>query len=198
MLVEDGVDRGVAERRGATVIDGDGLVLAPGLVDLHAHLREPGFEHKETIETGTRAAAAGGYTAVCAMANTDPVTDNAAVIPEVRDLAAGAGICDVFPVGRDHEGPGGESLAEIGEMVEAGVRVFTDDGRCVPTARVLRNALSYAQGVRRGDRRALRGRVARRGRPDARGVHSVVARARRASRAEAEEIVVARDLALAR
>ena len=84
---------------GAERIDGEGLILAPGLVDLHTHLREPGFEHKETIETGTRAAATGGYTAVFSMANTDPVTDHAAIVAEVKEKAAAAGLADVFPVG---------------------------------------------------------------------------------------------------
>src|SRR4249919_3106836 len=146
--IEDGriaaVGAGLAED-GAEVIGCEGLVLAPGLVDLHTHLREPGFEHKETIETGTRAAATGGYTAVAAMANTSPATDHAAIVHEVRDLAAVAGLCDVFPVGAITKGLEGESLAEMGEMVEAGVRMFSDDGRCVPTARLLRNALVYAK-----------------------------------------------------
>src|SRR5438128_1193744 len=106
----------------AEVIDCDGLVLAPGLVDLHAHLREPGFEHKETIETGTRSAAAGGFTAVCAMPNTDPVADNAAVVMEVRALADKAGYCDVLPAGAITRGPAGEALTDIAELAEAGVR----------------------------------------------------------------------------
>ena len=119
--------------------------MAPGLVDLHTHLREPGFDHKETVETGTRSAALGGFTAVAPMANTDPVADSAAVIHEVRDLAARAGLADVFPVGAITKGSEGETLSEMGEMVAAGVRVFSDDGRCVPTARMLRNALTYAR-----------------------------------------------------
>jgi dihydroorotase len=185
--------------RGAEVIDCAGLVLLPGLVDLHAHLRTPGQEHKETIETGTRAAAVGGFTAIAAMANTDPVTDHAAIVHEVRDLAAAAGLCDVFPVGAITRGLRGESLAEMGEMVDAGVRVFSDDGVCVPTARVLRNALTYAKTfpaevviadhaedaslvedgqMHEGLQSYSLGLV---GRP-----------------AEAEEIVVARDLAIAR
>ena len=130
---------------GAETIDCSGLLLVPGLVDLHTHLREPGAEHKETIESGTRAAALGGYTAVSAMANTDPVADHAAIVAEVRDKAAAAGLADVFPVGAVTKGLAGESLAEFGEMVAAGVRVFSDDGNCVPTARMLRNALTYAR-----------------------------------------------------
>jgi dihydroorotase len=183
----------------AEVLDCSGLVLAPGLVDLHTHLREPGDEHKETIETGTRAAALGGYTAVAAMANTHPVTDHAAIVHEVRDLAAAAGLCDVFPVGAITKGLEGESLAEMGEMVEAGVRVFSDDGRSVPTARLLRNALIYAKAF--GDDVVLADHA-----EDAslvegghmhEGYHSALLGL--AGRpAEAEEVVVARDLALAR
>jgi dihydroorotase len=130
---------------GLETVDCQGLILAPGLVDLHTHLREPGFEHKESIETGTRAAAVGGYTAVSSMANTEPVTDHAGVVAEVREKAAAADLADVFPVGAITKGLAGESLAEIGDMVEAGVRVFSDDGNCVPTARMLRNALTYAK-----------------------------------------------------
>jgi dihydroorotase len=135
-----GLDAGSAE-----IVECDGLVLSPGLVDMHTHLREPGFEQKETVETGTRAAAIGGYTAVAPMANTDPVADDASVIAEVRAAAARADLADVFPVGAITKGLEGEVLAEIGEMVAAGVRVFSDDGRCVPTARTLRNALTYAR-----------------------------------------------------
>jgi dihydroorotase len=148
VLVRDGaiaeVGSGLSGAK-AEVIDCDGLVLAPGLVDLHTHLREPGAEHKETVETGTRAAAAGGFTAVAPMPNTDPVADDASVIAGVRAAAARAGLADVFPVGAITRGQEGESLAELGEMVEAGVRVFSDDGHCVPTARILRNALTYVR-----------------------------------------------------
>jgi dihydroorotase len=136
---------GDADARGATVLDCDGLVIAPGLVDLHAHLREPGREDKETVETGCRAAAIGGFTAVAAMANTDPVADNAAVIREVLALAERAGTCEVLPVGAITRGLEGEQMAELGEMVEAGVRMFSDDGRCVPSARMLRNAMEYVK-----------------------------------------------------
>jgi dihydroorotase len=138
------VGREAADAR-ATVLDCDGLVVAPGLVDLHVHLREPGREDKETVETGCRAAALGGYTAVAAMANTDPVADNAAVVREVVALAERAGSCDVFPVGAITRGLEGAEMAELGEMVDAGVRMFSDDGRCVPTARMLRNAMEYVK-----------------------------------------------------
>jgi dihydroorotase len=177
----------------------EGLILAPGLVDLHAHLREPGAEHKETVETGTRAAAAGGYTAVAAMANTDPVTDHAAIVHEVRDLAAAAGLCDVFPVGAITKGRGGESLAEIGELVDAGVRVFSDDGDTVPTARLLRNALTYAKAfpaeVVIADH-AEEASLVEGGQMHEGLVSASLGLAGRP--AEAEEVAVARDLAIAR
>jgi dihydroorotase len=148
VLVADGVVADVGEglaAGSAEVIEAEGLVLAPGLVDLHTHLREPGGEQKETVETGARAAATGGYTAIAPMPNTDPVADDASVIAEVRAAAARAGLVDVFPVGAITKGEEGEVLAELGEMVAAGVRLFSDDGRCVPTARTLRNALTYAR-----------------------------------------------------
>src|SRR2546428_5907741 len=134
LAVDDGriVTAADVATRDAEVLDCDGLVLAPGLVDMHTHLREPGFEHKETVETGTRAGAVGGYTAIAPMANTDPVADHAGIVHEVRDLAAQWGLCDVFPIGAVTKGLEGESLAELGEMVAAGVRVFSDDGRGVP------------------------------------------------------------------
>jgi dihydroorotase len=187
------------EQRGAEVLECDGLVLAPGLVDLHTHLREPGFEHKETVASGTRAAAAGGFTAVSSMANTDPVTDHAGIVAEIRDKAAEAGFADVFPVGAITKGLAGESMAELGEMVEAGVRVFSDDGNCVPTARTLRNALVYAKAFpvevvvadHCEDVSLVQGGQMHE------GLHSYsLGLAGRP--AEAEEIIVARDLAIAR
>jgi dihydroorotase len=184
---------------GSEILECAGLVLAPGLVDLHAHLRQPGYEHKETVATGTRAAAAGGFTAVAAMANTEPVTDHAALVHEVRDLAAAAGFAEVFPVGAISKRLEGESLAEIGEMVDAGVRVFSDDGNCVPNARLLRNALTYARAfpaeVVIADH-AEDASLVELGQMHE-GVHSyslgLIGRP-----AEAEEIIVARDLAVAR
>ncbi len=184
---------------GAETFACEGLILTPGLVDLHTHLREPGYEHKETVESGTRAAALGGYTAVSSMANTDPITDHAGVVAEIREKAESAGLCDVFPVGAVTKGSEGESLAEMGEMVEAGVRVFSDDGRCVPTARILRNALTYATAFPHEiviadhceDASMVEGGQMHE------GAHSyALGLAGRPS--EAEDIIVARDLAVAR
>ena len=129
----------------AEVLECHGLVIAPGLVDLHAHLREPGREDKETVETGTRAAAAGGYTALCAMPNTEPVADHAGVVLEVRALADKAALCEVHPAAAITRGLEGEELVDIGELAEAGVRLFTDDHRSIQSARVMRLALEYAK-----------------------------------------------------
>ena len=129
------------------VLDGASGVLLPGLVDLHTHLREPGREDAETVETGTRAAALGGFTAVHAMANTDPVADTAGVVEQVWRLGRDAGHCDVAPVGAVTIGLAGETMAELGTMADsaARVRVFSDDGRCVSDAGLMRRALEYVK-----------------------------------------------------
>ncbi|MBZ4323258.1 dihydroorotase [Streptomyces huiliensis] len=135
------------EADGATVIEADGKVLLPGLVDLHTHLREPGREDSETVLTGTRAAATGGYTAVHAMANTFPVADTAGVVEQVWRLGRESGYCDVQPVGAVTVGLEGKKLAELGAMHDsaAGVRVFSDDGKCVDDAVIMRRALEYVK-----------------------------------------------------
>ena len=148
--LEDGVivDIGAGlSHSSATVIDADGLIALPGLVDLHTHLREPGREDAETVETGTRAAALGGFTAVHAMANTDPVADSAGVVEQVWLAGRDAGHCDVHPVGAVSVGLRGEQLAELGAMADshARVRVFSDDGRCVSDALLMRRALEYVK-----------------------------------------------------
>ena len=132
---------------GATVIDADGLVALPGLVDLHTHLREPGREDAETVETGTRAAALGGFTAVHAMANTEPVADTAGVVEQVWRLGRQAGYADVRPVGAVTVSLGGKNLAELGAMTDsaAQVRVFSDDGHCVSDPLLMRRALEYVK-----------------------------------------------------
>ena len=150
LLLSDGIVSAVgdeARATGAERIDADGLVALPGLVDLHTHLREPGREDAETVLTGTRAAALGGFTAVHAMANTDPVADTAGVVEQVWRLGREAGHCEVRPVGAVTVGLGGERLAELGAMADsaAGVRVFSDDGKCVADAVLMRRALEYVK-----------------------------------------------------
>jgi dihydroorotase len=132
---------------GVRVVDAAGLVALPGLVDLHTHLREPGREDAETVRTGTAAAALGGFTAVHAMANTDPVADTAGVVEQVYRLGLEAGYADVRPVGAVTVGLAGERLAELGAMADsaAGVRVFSDDGKCVADALLMRRALEYVK-----------------------------------------------------
>jgi dihydroorotase len=150
LLVRDGVvvsagrDAAVA---GAEVIDAAGLIALPGLVDLHTHLREPGREDAETVESGSRAAALGGYTAVCAMANTDPVADTAGVVEQVYRLGREAGLVDVQPIGAVTVGLGGTRLAELGAMASsaAQVRIFSDDGHCVSDPQLMRRALEYVK-----------------------------------------------------
>ncbi|MEU6979927.1 MULTISPECIES: dihydroorotase [unclassified Streptomyces] len=132
---------------GAQVIEAEGQILLPGLVDLHTHLREPGREDSETVLTGTRAAATGGYTAVFAMANTHPVADTAGVVEQVYRLGREHGYCDVQPIGAVTVGLEGKKLAELGAMHDsaAGVTVFSDDGKCVDDAVIMRRALEYVK-----------------------------------------------------
>ena len=150
LLIADGTVAALgrdARATGAELVDADGLVALPGLVDLHTHLREPGREDAETVESGSRAAALGGYTAVCAMANTDPVADTAGVVEQVWRLGRTAGLVEVQPVGAITVGLRGEHLAELGAMATsaARVRIFSDDGHCVTDARVMRRALEYVK-----------------------------------------------------
>jgi dihydroorotase len=146
LYVEDGVLVD-AVPAGAQQLDATGLVALPGLVDLHTHLREPGREDAETVETGTLAAALGGFTAVHAMANTEPVADVAGVVEQVWRLGQEAGHCDVHPVGAVTVALGGERLAELGAMADsaARVRVFSDDGKCVHDPLLMRRALEYVK-----------------------------------------------------
>ncbi len=202
LLIRDGriAEIGALVAADAETIDADGLVALPGLVDIHTHLREPGREDAETIASGSAAAAIGGFTAILAMANTTPVTDTAEAAERILDLGRLAGLVDVQPVGAVTKGLAGEELAELGLMAasRARVRVFSDDGRCVHDARVMRRALEYvrafggvisqhSQDPMLADRNAcchegeLSGRLGLPGWP---GV--------------AEEVIVARDVMLAR
>ena len=148
LLIADGLIKNRAENiidADATVIDIKGSVLLPGLVDLHTHLREPGREDAETVLSGSRSGARGGFTALSAMANTSPVADNAGVVEQVYRLGQEAGLLDVFPIGAVTKGLEGSALSEIGAMAEsiARVRVFSDDGNCVFDPLVMRRALEY-------------------------------------------------------
>jgi dihydroorotase len=148
LLIRDGRFLDPGDANGAVdQFDADGLVALPGLVDLHTHLREPGREDAETVESGTMAAARGGFTAVLAMANTDPVTDTAEAAVHVVSLGARTGHAEVVPVGAVSKGLAGAELAELGLMARssAGVRVFSDDGHCVADARLMRRALEYVR-----------------------------------------------------
>ncbi len=151
LLIEDGRIVGLpdcadAVPEEAEVFDATGLVVAPGFIDMHTHLREPGQEYKETIETGAAAALAGGFTSICAMPNTDPVNDNPAVTRFIIEQAERAGLANVFPVGAITKNSEGTELAEMGEMRRAGIVAVTDDGRPVPSAVVMRRAMEYARG----------------------------------------------------
>ena len=148
LLIKDGVIAEIgASLSGDVVVDASGCVLLPGLVDLHTHLREPGREDAETVLSGSRAAAKGGFTCVHAMANTTPVADSAGVVEQVWRLGEQAGLVDVRPVGAVTMGLGGEALAELGAMADsaAQVRVFSDDGKCVYDAAIMRRALEYVK-----------------------------------------------------
>ncbi len=148
VMIADGLVEEVGPRvapRGATVVEVKGLVVCPGFIDVHTHLREPGQEQKETIATGTRAAAAGGYTAVCAMPNTVPVNDHADITRAMIERARTDGAVRVYPIGAITRGQKGEELAELAELREAGCVGFSDDGKPVASARVMRRALEYAK-----------------------------------------------------
>ncbi|MGI6797555.1 dihydroorotase [Gordonia sihwensis] len=193
------IGAGLPAPDGADTIDGGGGVLLPGFVDLHTHLRQPGREDTETVESGSRAAARGGYTAVFAMANTDPVADNASITDHVWRLGREIGLVDVHPVGAVTVGLAGEQLAEMGMMADgdAAVKLFSDDGKCVHDPVIMKRALEYSKGLgvlisqHSEDPRLTVGAVAHDGPTAARLGLTGWPRA-------AEESIVARDALLAR
>ncbi len=189
--------KGIPIQPGQEVIDATGMVVCPGFIDLHCHLREPGFEDKETIATGTRAAAAGGFVGICCMANTNPSIDKPAMVDWVKQKAAEEGIVRVFPVGCVTKGRGGKEVCDMAELAEAGVVAFSDDGDPVVSSQVMRRALEYSCALglpiidHCEDRRLSNGGVVNEGWVSAKlGVKGIPA--------SAEEMMVARDLALAK
>ncbi len=147
ILVEDGRIAAVGEGLDAEkAIDAEGLHVFPGLIDMHVHLREPGYEGKEDIESGSRAAVAGGFTQVCCMPNTNPVCDNAVVVTYILSRAKEVNLCKVRPIGSITKGEKGEELAEIGKMAAAGAVAISDDGRSVMDSKIMRLAMEYADG----------------------------------------------------
>lgn len=151
LLIEDGRVVGLSSQsdplpEGAEILDATGLIVAPGFIDMHVHLREPGQEYKETIASGAAAAIAGGFATICAMPNTNPINDNAAVTRFVIEQAERAGLAAVFPIGAITKNSEGTQLAEMGEMKDAGIVAVSDDGRPVPTAAIMRRAMEYARG----------------------------------------------------
>ena len=151
LLIEDGRVAGLLSPgedvpTDAKVFDATGLVVAPGFIDMHVHLREPGHEYKETIASGAAAAVAGGWTSVCAMPNTDPINDSPAVTRFIIEQAERASLANVFPIGAITKGSTGAELSEMGEMKAAGIVAVSDDGRPVPSAGIMRRAMEYARG----------------------------------------------------
>ncbi len=150
LAIENGAVQGVGENLstpGAEQFDASGLVVAPGFIDMHVHLREPGFEHAETIESGSRAAAAGGFTSICCMPNTLPVNDTATVTHYILDRARRFAVVNVFPIGAITKNSAGEELAAIASMKEAGIVAISDDGKPVMNARVARRAMEFARSL---------------------------------------------------
>ncbi|MCE9624853.1 MAG: dihydroorotase [Deltaproteobacteria bacterium] len=177
------------------ILDGKGKVLVPGLVDLHTHLREPGYEHKETVETGTRSAAAGGFTTICCMANTNPVNDNAAITQYILQKAREGASVRVLPIGAISKGLQGKELAEIGELKQAGCVGISDDGMTLMDSQLMRLAMDYARGfdlpvlTHSVDANLAKGGAMHEGEVSCRlGLKGMPA--------EAEDIIVARDIYL--
>ena len=177
-------------------IDAKGLYVFPGLIDMHVHLREPGYEYKEDIESGSKAAVKGGFTQICCMPNTDPIMDNKVVVSYVKHRAQEVGLCKVHPIGAITKGEKGEQLADIGEMKKAGAVAISDDGVSVKSSRLMRLAMEYASGFgvkclcHCEDKELVDGGVCNE------GLSSTIAGLKGIPRA-AEDICIARDIALA-
>ena len=181
---------------GSEEIDASGLHVFPGLIDMHVHLRDPGFEYKEDIESGSKAAVKGGFTQICCMPNTNPITDNKVVVSYIKHKAQEVGLCKVHPIGAITKGEKGEQLAEIGEMKKAGAVAISDDGVTVKNSRLMRLAMEYASGFdikclcHCEDKELVDGGVVNE------GLSSTIAGLKGIPRA-AEDIIIAREIALA-
>ena len=160
LLIRDGVIKGIERQidspKGAEVIEATGFVVTPGFIDIHCHLREPGFEYKETVATGTLAAAKGGFTTICAMPNTNPVMDTRSTVDYVLNKAEIEGHVRVLPIGAVTKGSLGTELAEMGELAKAGCVGFSDDGHPVADSNIMRQALGLCQRFRPADNQPLR------------------------------------------
>ena len=200
LLVQDDkiaeLAKGIPVPESAQVVDACGKIVLPGLIDMHVHLREPGFEGKEDIESGTVAAAAGGFTAVACMPNTEPVMDNDSIVASVVHKAAMRGHVRVYPIGAVTKGRAGKELAEMGEMLRAGAVAFSDDGTAVSTSEVMRCALEYLTAFGAALIEHPEDLTLSEGGQMNRGLNSTMAGFRGIPN-EAEEIIVARDIALA-
>ncbi|RDV81676.1 dihydroorotase [Ammonifex thiophilus] len=200
LLVEEGrikaIDSGLVPPRGTEVVNAGGCLIFPGCVDVHVHLREPGFEHKETIATGVRAAVRGGFVAVAAMPNTRPVADSAAVVGYVRARGEEEGLAQVFPVGALSRGSEGKEMAPLGEMRQAGAVAFSDDGRWLADAQLMRRVMEYARMLKAPVISHCEEPALTKGGVMNEGITATVL-GLRGMPAAAEEIAVARDIILA-
>ena len=199
LLIENGKITKIADMlpaNGEKEIDANGLYVFPGLIDMHVHLREPGFEHKEDIESGSKAAVKGGFTQNCCMPNTDPVADNKVLVSYIRHRGEEVGLCKVRPIGAITKGEKGEFLAEVGEMKKVGAVAISDDGKTVKNTRLMRLAMEYASGFdikclcHCEDMDLVNGGVVNE------GFNSTVAGLNGIQRA-AEDIIIAREICLA-
>ena len=199
ILIEDGKIKTIAENipaDGSAEIDASGKHVFPGLIDMHVHLRDPGYEYKEDIESGSKAAVKGGFTQICCMPNTNPIMDNKVVVSYVKHKAQEVGLCKVHPIGAITKGEKGEQLADIGEMKKAGAVAISDDGVSVKNSRLMRLAMEYASGFNVKclchceDKDLVDGGVVNE------GLSSTIAGLKGIPRA-AEDIMIARDIALA-
>ena len=199
ILVEHGIITKIAhsiDQSAECIIDAKNMWVVPGLIDVHVHLREPGFEHKETIESGTKSAAAGGFTTICAMPNTNPVVDNEIIVEYIKMKAEKTGVVNVLPIGSITKGQRGEELANIGQMVKAGICAISEDGHTVMNASLMNMALKYAKMFNIPVMSHCEDKTMASGAMNAGDVSALIGL--KGIPREAEEVITARDIILAR